>query len=339
MSELRRLLSDTTEQVLGGLDGLDFATAWARAEEAGLATVLVPEDRGGFGGTWDDAFIVVHACGYHAVTLPLPEAILASALCADANLPIPPGSLSLCEQTQGAVTNAIFRGEHWRVPFGAQCNHIVGILGDEVIVAAPSAAKDVGVAHNLAEEPRNSFFYADVPASAALSPHWDYLKVYHYSIMMHAARMAGALRGALDLSVQYAQQRQQFGRPLASFQVIQQQLAVFAEETAAADMAAAAAFASASKDSSVAAPAQWREPSFEIMAAKLRANQAARISTGIAHQVHGAMGFTAEYRLQHLTRRLWAWSSEFGNERHWADRIGARIAERGPENFWPDMTG
>ncbi|HEX4859883.1 MAG TPA: hypothetical protein VFV07_01515, partial [Rhizomicrobium sp.] len=64
-----------------------------------------------------------------------------------------------------------------------------------------------------------------------------------------------------------------------------------------------------------------------------------RVSTGIAHQVHGAMGFTAEYRLQHLTRRLWKWGSEHGNERFWSDRIGARVAERGPENFWPDLTG
>ncbi len=49
------------------------------------------------------------------------------------------------------------------------------------------------------------------------------------------------------------------------------------------------------------------------------------------------MGFTAEYRLQHLTKRLWAWGSEHGNERYWSDRIGARIAARGPANFWPDL--
>ena len=146
--------------------------------------------------------------------------------------------------------------------------------------------------------------------------------------MMLAAKMAGALQAALDLSVEYTRQRQQFGKPLAGFQAIQQQLAVFAEETAAANAAAAAAFRAADRGDA------W----FEIACAKLRANQAARISTGIAHQVHGAMGFTAEYRLQHLTRRLWKWGSEHGNERTWSDRIGARVAERGPENFWPDLT-
>ncbi len=93
-----------------------------------------------------------------------------------------------------------------------------------------------------------------------------------YMAMMLAAKMAGALNAALDLSVQYTRERQQFGKPLASFQAIQQQLAVFAEEAAAADMAAASAFRAADRGDA------W----FEIACAKLRANQAARTSTGIA---------------------------------------------------------
>ena len=228
MSELRTLLSDTTERVLASNPD------WAVIEEAGLTKVLVPEEQGGFGGTWEDAFVVVRACGAHAIDHPIAEAILDSTNVDDRDL---------------------------------------------------------------------------------------------YMAMILAAKMAGALSAALDLSVQYTRERQQFGKPLASFQAIQQQLAVFAEEAAAADMAAASAFRAAGRGDA------W----FEIACAKLRANQAARISVSIAHQVHGAMGFTAEYRLQHLTKRLWAWGSERGNERHWADKIGARIAARGPENFWLDL--
>jgi len=229
MSELRALLADTTERVLSGNPD------WAAVEDAGLTKVLVPEERGGFGGCWEDAFIVVRACGAHAIDLPIADAILDTANVNDRDL---------------------------------------------------------------------------------------------YMAMMLAAKMAGALNAALELSIEYTRQRQQFGKPLASFQAIQQQLAVFAEEAAAADMAAAAAFRAADRGDA------W----FEIACAKLRANQAAHISTGIAHQVHGAMGFTAAYRLQHVTKRLWAWGSEHGNERTWSDRIGARIAARGPTNFWPDLT-
>ena len=62
---------------------------------------------------------------------------------------------------------------------------------------------------------------------------------------------------------------------------------------------------------------------------------AARTATGIAHQVHGAMGFTAEYRLHHFTRRLLQWRSESGNDRYWADKLGAMVAAKGPDGYWP----
>jgi acyl-CoA dehydrogenase len=39
-----------------------------------------------------------------------------------------------------------------------------------------------------------------------------------------------------------------------------------------------------------------------------------------------------------LTRRLWAWRSEFGNDIHWSKKLGAQIVARGSENFWADLT-
>jgi acyl-CoA dehydrogenase len=335
MSELRTLLADTTEKVLGGLDGLDFAHAWARVEDTGLHKVLVPEDQGGFGGTWSDALIVIRACGYHAVALPLPEAVLACALCADAGLAVPDGPLTLCEETQGAITDGAFRGEMWRAPYGRDCNTIIGLGGTELIVGARDAAQLTYQHANMAGEDADVFFFADKPVQSAQTKRWDYLRQYHCTIMTRAAQMAGAMQAALDLSVQYARERQQFGKPLASFQAIQQQLAVFAEETAAAGMAAAAAFAR--EEGREVALMQWREPPFEIMAAKLRANMAVGTATSVAHQVHGAMGFTKEYKLQRLTKLLWRWRGEYGNDRWWADALGKAIAAQGAEGFWPAL--
>jgi acyl-CoA dehydrogenase len=77
---------------------------------------------------------------------------------------------------------------------------------------------------------------------------------------------------------------------------------------------------------------------FEIAAAKLRANRAVGVGTAIAHQVHGAIGFTEEYPLHPLTRRLWAWRSEFGNDAYWSALLGPRIVERGADHFWADLT-
>ena len=235
MNELRALLSDTTEKVLANL-AADEKTARQQWNDSGLANVMLPESEGGFGGGWEDAFIVLRAMGAHASPVAFAEAIVAP-------------------KTEGAEPDARFRA----------------------------------------------------------------------MALARCCQMAGAMQSALDLSVQYTRERQQFGKPLATFQAIQQQLALFAEETGATNMAAAAACRAADRGGAL----------LEIAAAKLRANMAVGTATSVAHQVHGAMGFTAEYRLQRLTKLLWQWRSEYGNDRYWADRLGTAVAAGGPDGFWP----
>jgi len=76
----------------------------------------------------------------------------------------------------------------------------------------------------------------------------------------------------------------------------------------------------------------------EVAIAKLRVGEAAGSGAAIAHQVHGAMGFTYEHSLHHATRRLWAWREEFGNETHWATVLGRMVAARGADALWPLVT-
>ncbi len=59
---------------------------------------------------------------------------------------------------------------------------------------------------------------------------------------------------------------------------------------------------------------------------------------GLAHQVHGAIGFTYEHSLHFATRRLWSWRAEFGSESVWAIELGRRVAARGADNLWNDLT-
>jgi acyl-CoA dehydrogenase len=152
--------------------------------------------------------------------------------------------------------------------------------------------------------------------------------VFAMGALARVAQIAGALDAALAKSVEYANDRQQFGRTLAKFQAVQQNLATFACEAAAVNCAAMGA---------AQAMAHGVAP-FEIAAAKIRANRAVGVGTAMAHQVHGGIGFTIEYPLHPLTRRLWAWRSEFGNDAFWGKRLGAQITERGAANFWPDLT-
>ena len=145
--------------------------------------------------------------------------------------------------------------------------------------------------------------------------------------------MAGAMGQALALSIEHVNTRQQFGRPLAKFQAVQQSLAVMACEVRAVEAAAAAL--AARLDAVGLDPAA---ADFEIAAAKLRANRAVGVVTPIAHQVHGAIGFTREYDLNRVTIPLMRWRSAHGNDAYWAQILGRRVAAFGGRGLWEEMT-
>ncbi len=145
--------------------------------------------------------------------------------------------------------------------------------------------------------------------------------------------MAGAMGQALALSIEHVNTRQQFGRPLGKFQAVQQSLAVMACEVRAVEAAAAAL--AARLDAVGLDPAA---ADFEIAAAKLRANRAVSVVTAIAHQVHGAIGFTREYDLHRVTIPLMRWRGEHGNDAYWAARLGRQVAGLGGQGLWEAMT-
>lgn len=145
--------------------------------------------------------------------------------------------------------------------------------------------------------------------------------------------MAGAMGQALALSIEHVNTRQQFGRPLGKFQAVQQSLAVMACEVRAVDAAAAALAARLD--------AVGLDPSaadFEIAAAKLCANRAVGIVTAVAHQVHGAIGFTEEYDLHRVTIPLMRWRSAHGNDACWAQQLGKQVAGFGGRGLWEALT-
>ncbi|HTO40594.1 MAG TPA: acyl-CoA dehydrogenase family protein [Rhizomicrobium sp.] len=322
MNELRTLLADTTARVLADAKGKSPAEIWPAITEAGLPKVLTSEESGGFGGTWEDALVVIEACGHHATTAPLPEAILAAHLAQTAKLDSPDAMVTIATHAQGALSGTNFTGTLRFVPWGRDAAHVLTAEDGKLLLLNTADAK-IEPHQNPASEPRDTLHFTNAPVQTASFQ----TNLFADLALLRTAQIAGALAHALDLSVQYTKERQQFGRALAQFQAIQQQLAILAEETAAAGMAAAAAFRARDQG----------DAGFEIAAAKLRANRAARTATGIAHQVHGAMGFTAEYSLHPLTTRLWAWQSEAGNERHWAESLGKTVAKRGYRAFWPDL--
>ncbi len=133
-----------------------------------------------------------------------------------------------------------------------------------------------------------------------------------------AGLMAGALERVEAITVEYATTRRQFGREIGKFQAVQHQIAVLAEETMAARMAAQAAFTGAPLEISP----------LRAAVAKARAGQAAQTAAAIAHAVHGAIGVSQEHPLHHLTRRLHKARLAHGGEAQWTRTLGGWALSR-----------
>jgi acyl-CoA dehydrogenase len=326
MTEARNMLAETAGKALAG-------ESWARVVDSGLVNVMVPEDKGGFGGGWEDALPVFRALGAKAVSLPLAETIIANRLLASAGLKLDDAPVSFVTQADGEVKKENrFTGRLNAIPWEDQAERILGRAQRKdavyLLVIRRTASKQRFERNNLAGEPRGSLSFEDAPIEVALWPEAQMHGFIQMGALARTCQIAGAMETVLAMTVEHAKTRQQFGRAIGQYQAIQQQLAIFASETAAVGAAAAAACRAADRG----------EASFEIACAKLRANRAVDVATNVGHQVHGAIGITAEHALHRYTQRLWSWKSEFGNDRHWSTELGARVTERGVENLWADLT-
>ena len=350
MNETRELLREAAERLfekhctadtMRRADAGEFPRPlWRALSEAGYTAALIPESAGGAGFDMADALSLLFSAGRHAVPAPLAETMLAGWLLSAAGVAIPEGPLTVAPVREGDVITAKRDGAGWRiegtatrVPWARQCGAIAVIAraqGENVVALVAIGDCAINDGHNVAGEPRDEVVFTGKKSlqAATLPSPISAGALRALGAVMRSAQMAGALQSVLETSVQYACERVQFGRPIGRFQAVQQNLAVLAGQAAAATAAAEAAVEVAARD--LDSPA--------VAAAKIRAGEAAGIGAAIAHQVHGAIGFTQEHRLHYATRRLWSWRDEFGNEAYWARRLGGAVAAAGADRLWRGIT-
>lgn len=347
MNELRQIMADTVEKLFSDQVTKDMKEAaetsvfpeklWKAIAENGLLHVLVPENMGGVGGQFADAEVIARAVGRHAVPLPVVENILANYLLAQAGIEPPEGITVLApvrvDEKLTLDKNGV-TGTATRVPWGRKADHVV-VVTDQGIALVRSGTYSVTENQSIAAEPRDTlqFDNSAVIAAGENAARLTSLAVLALGAMMRSSQMAGAIEWILEASVQYANDRVQFGRPLGKFQAIQQNMAEMAGLAASAAAAALGAFQAAD----LAASGEI-DGTFEAAAAKTRISEAAGVVASHAHQIHGAIGFTYEHDLHFRTRRLWSWRDEFGSDSYWADWIGGLVLEQEADNLWPWMT-
>ena len=319
--------------------GMFSQTLWDALTEAGFTAALLPETAGGFGLSVAEAMSVLNVSAAYAAPVPLAETMLAGWLLARAGLPIPQGALTLAPVRLADHFKVVREGSGWhlsgtasRIPWARNAVGIA-VLADAAegpcVALLTQAGFNVSHDANLAGEPRDRIVVdAMLPDDAVSASPIDKAGLRAAGACLRTVQIAGALSRALDISVEYAKTRVQFGRPIAKFQAIQHNLAILAGQSAAALAAA---------DMATDALAEGLSPLL-VGAAKARAGEAASVAAGLAHQSHGAIGFTQEYQLHPYTRRLWSWRDEFGNEAEWNAVVGRLALAAGADGLWPALT-
>jgi acyl-CoA dehydrogenase len=314
---------------------------WDALEESFLPLTWVPDDLGGAGAEMADGFAVLRVAGRYAAPVPLAETLLAGWLLTQARIESPQGPMTIAPVHEDGnieiADDGKLLGRARHVPFARNADHIAVIAksgGEPVVALVETKGLAIGPGVGLSGEPRDTVTFDDaIPVAAKPAPGLSPAKLTLIAAAARTQQMAGALERILDQSVQFSLDRVQFGRPIAKFQAVQHNLAALAGEVAAAGAAADGA-AEAIAAHGVAGDV----PAAQVAIAKVRVGEAAGTGAAIAHQVHGAMGFTYEHTLHHSTRRLWEWREEFGNETLWAERLGHLVAARGADELWPFVT-
>jgi len=282
----------------------DASALWATIEASGYLDLLLPGE-GGAG--LREAFPLWLACGHHTLPVPLAQTMWArGVLGADAGA----GAIAIAPTVQRRSDGS------WHcpgVPFGA--------VAQSLLLHTPEGPSCVPLA---AARVQRSGVHGSLQADIVLGALPDSGPCGNADLqvagaLITATLMAGALQRLLAMTLQYANDRAQFGKPIGKFQAIQQQLAVLVEQAFAARMAAELGCAETG-----VMPQRLR-----AAVAKARAADAAEKAVAIAHAVHGAIGVTDEFDLQLVTRRLQEGRGDHGSASYWHAQLGRALLAAG----------
>lgn len=338
----------TREHIIRSEKGEFQQKLWELARASGLPEVMTAEKSGGIEADWSTTAPLFMALGYYQVPLPIAETSIASFLLSAGGTytasGISEGPIALVDEKQSQTIRANSNGTQLsgianNVNWAQHSSYaLIGLQQDFLaLVALNQPGVEIRPAQDLSGMACNQVVLTNAKVDATFQCPWPELTspVRTCGAVARSAMMVGALEFLLEQSIQYAQDRIQFGKPIGSHQAIQHQLAELAREFSTARVATL----SACKDMpSVSASTGGRQASFSAAVAKIRAGDAATRGTYIAHQVHGAIGFTYEHSLNFATRRLWAWRQDFGTSAWWAQKLGESFLTASAEQFWPAIT-
>ena len=349
MAESENIVAETAARIFADLadaqtinrdkKGEWKAPLWQALTEAGLPLAWVPEDCGGSGASLAEGFSVLSAAGRAAIAVPLAETMLAGWLLAQAKISSPDGEMTVAPASpKDRITlnaDGSLTGKARGVPFAKAAKHIAVLASDakglSIALVDPGKCRiDAGLGLGGDNSDTVTFDKVQPITIKAAPKEFDQTQLMLMGGVARSLQIAGALESMLEISVRYSNERVAFEKKISKFQAVQHNLARLAGESAAALAAATSA-----ADAIANAKSFDDEVFLEAVAAKIRCSEAAEKGGGIAHQVHGAIGFTIEHILHRYSLRALSWRDDFGSESYWAVELGKLVANKGADELWP----
>ncbi|BBH18439.1 acyl-CoA dehydrogenase [Nocardioides baekrokdamisoli] len=287
-------------------------------EQVGVAALPIPEEAGGAGFSLAEALVVAEEIGYALAPLPLVSSLIASAA-----LITTPGTESLLERIAGgevatlasATTTSASTDVDEPLTYvdGRVSGTIEYVLDGDIATVLIAAARtgdgvalvsvdpaDVARTQTPAMDPTlrlANLTFDDAPATLVVDDASEALSRAHDAgCLTVAALQVGAARRGLDMTVAYAKERVQFGRPIGSFQALKHRMA---------DMLVRVEMARSAVDAATTDPTMIH-------------SAAAYCSDALSHigaetiQLHGGIGITWEHDAHLVFKRAHALGQLFG---------------------------
>lgn len=262
---------------------------WARLADLGVTALMVPEKFDGIEAHPVDLVVAAERLGRWCVPGPVTESIaVAPVLLADDER-----SAALAA---GELIATVALPPHVPRALDADAAGVVLVAADDAVREGTAGNQHASV------DPSRKLF--DVTASGD-SQAADVKRAYEFGVLATAAQLVGAGQAMLDMSVEYAKQRSQFGRVIGTYQAIKHKLAdVHIAVELARPLVYGAALSLADNSSDTAR---------DVSAAKVAASEAALLAARSSLQTHGAIGFTQEHDLSLWLLRVQALRSAWGD--------------------------
>lgn len=262
---------------------------WAQLADLGVTALLVPEKYDGIGAHPVDLVVAAERLGRWCVPGPVVESIA-----------VAPILLADDERSAALASGELIA----TVALPPQVPRAVDADTAGLILLATDGETRDGVADAAHESVDPSRKLFGVNASGDARPA-DVARAYEFGVLATAAQLVGAGQAMLDMSVEYAKQRSQFGKVIGTYQAIKHKLAdvhIAVELARPLVYGAALSLAEGSADTAR-----------DVSAAKAAASDAALLAARSALQTHGAIGFTQEHDLSLWLLRVQALRSAWGD--------------------------